>query len=66
MTASNWLAKLKELARIGEEDPGSAHDEFEHLTHGRFTRPPKGWASWSLEKRAKYLDDKFTMLEDLP
>ena len=63
---SPWLTKLKYLAVIGEDDPNSAHEEMLSLTHGKFTRPPKGWFSWDLPKKAKYLDDKYPLTEEQP
>lgn len=52
-----WLPELIRLQRMSEMDPASSADEFATLLHGEAFRPPKGWAMWSMEKRARWLDE---------
>jgi hypothetical protein len=52
-----WLPELVRLSRMGEVDPGSSAQEFDDLIGGRGFKPPKGWALWSTEKRARWLDE---------
>lgn len=55
--APRWLPHLKKLGALGEVDPGSAAEEFATLLRDSSFRAPKGWANWSLEKRASWLDE---------
>ena len=55
-TTRHWLPELTRLQQIGEEDPGTAADEFQTLLGGEI-RFPKGWLSWDLRRRAAWLDE---------
>ena len=57
-----WLDHLKSLQKKGEDDPDSAFEDFNVLTRGKF-RPPRGWRDMSMERKARYLEEKFP-LED--
>jgi hypothetical protein len=51
-----WLPELTRIQRMSEMDPSSSADEFASLLRGEQFHPPKGWGMWSLEKRARWLD----------
>lgn len=48
-----WLPELVKLQRRGEFE--DVTEDFTAL-HGGSFRPPKGWAQWSIERRASWLD----------
>jgi len=51
-----WLPELKKLKAKGEVDQTSADEDFKTMIPE--FRPPKGWNSWTIEGRAKWLDEK--------
>lgn len=59
-----WLPILLKLQQMGEVDPGSAAEEFNTLLKGEQFRQPKGWHQWSMEKRARWLDQNKALVEE--
>lgn len=58
---ASWLDKWTELRRMGESDPGSAHEEMQRLAP-KF-KPPRGFMQWPLRQQAAYLDEAFPLSE---